>query len=265
MLKRNIRFVPEFNLFNNLFKEYEMVKVRRLLLTVAVCLLLVGLIGCDPTQTSSQRIAAVQAAVLNAQSVSAQVDISVDGLKNTIAGLELSLADPNIPAELKPKIVQTLALARAKLDALLIQKQKVDTVLTQANVILSAVDVNNANAGTEMQIIGQMMSAAANQVPPPYSGYVYLGGALLAVFGGAIGSALKASQKNKILDTYKTVLTDTVTSVKELLDPANQVIPPEKTQAATDVLKENQLPVTRRMVDAVLDPMQNTGPVNVAA
>lgn len=235
--------------------------MKRWFLIVMVCLSLTLAAGCDNT-TPAQRVATAKAMLVTTTAVSQQIDSSVGQLKVAIETSKAMLADPNIPADMKAQALANLNMAQSKLDSFLAAKAKLDALLVQETAIINSVDLNNVTAGTEVSTYGQALSAIAPMIPAPYSSYFYL----LTAFGiPAIGwliTQIKNGNLNKALNDTKGAFTNTVTSVNELLDPANGVVTQDKVQPAIDVLKGAQLPATRAAVDAILDPMQNTGPTN---
>lgn len=240
-------------------------KILPLLLILALCLGLCSLFtGCD--STPGERVTAVKSVVDQATAVSQSVNSSIADVNQTIAALEMLLNDPNIPAESKPQIQYALYTARAKLNALIPQKAKVDAVLLQAQTILNSVDTNNLTPKKELSTYGAMTTLAAPQLPPPISGYIYLAGLLIPVVGGLIGKILlqiqKIKQQTADINQLKKANTEVVVSVDKLLNPAenNGIIPADKVKDAKVILMSNQSGVTSDLVDAIHDPMQNTAP-----
>jgi len=231
---------------------------RKYLLIPVVCLLFV-IGGCE-NSTPAQRMAMVQQTVSQATVLSQKLDASVVELKAVVQTCEMMLQDPNIPPEMKPQILTNLNLATAKLDNFLQQKSKVDVILAQSLAILNSADMNNATVGTEIQTYGQAISVAAMSLPPPYNAYAYILVAFGVPFAGFVLTWLKQRQTAVKLNDSKTALTDVVTSVNALIDPANKIVTPEKAAEAKAVLSDNQLGSTQDAVDAILDPMKNTGP-----
>ena len=232
-----------------------------MVLMVCLCLSMPLIPGCKNT-TPAQRMAMVQATVTQATVLSQKLDASVVELKAVVQTCEMMLQDPNIPPEMKPQILTNLNLATAKLDNFLQQKSKVDVILAQSLAILNSADMNNATIGTEIQTYGQAIQVAAMSLPPPYNAYAYILAAFGVPFAGFVLTWLKQRQTAVKLNESKTALTDVVTSVNALIDPANKVVTPDKVAEAKAVLQDNQTGATQDTVDAILDPMQNTGPTN---
>jgi hypothetical protein len=236
-------------------------------LLCALCVLCgVVLIGCD--QTSAQRIAQVKAVVDRANVLNQSVDAGIAELDGVVQASQALLLDPNVPENMRPALQQALATASAKLVDLRLQKAKINAALVQWQAILNqtAAEGNNVDLAREIQTYAAMTSSSSAYLPPPYNGYVYLGGTLTALLAGLIASIAKNIKKNGEIDNGKAILTDLVISVGKLLDPKTNdgVIPPEKIEDAKFVLQDNQSGLTQDTVDAIKDPMQNTAPLNKA-
>jgi len=237
-------------------------KPFKLFLILCVLCALCGLFsGCD--STPAERVEAVKSVISQANTINQSVNASIGDVNQIIAALELMFNDPNIPAESKPQIQYALYTARAKLNALIPQKAKVDTVLLQAQTILNSVDTNNLTPEKELSAYGSMATSIAPSLPAPISGYIYLAGLLIPVMGGLIGKILlqiqKIKQQTADINQLKKTNTDIVISVDKLL--ASKEVVPDVAKAKF-VLQDNQSRQTQAIVDAIHDPMQNTAPTN---
>jgi hypothetical protein len=219
--------------------------MRKTLLIIALLLLVCG---CDPS--AKERIAAVKAVIDQAVSVSQSVDVSIADVNQTIASLELLANDPNVPADAGPQIQLALAAARSKINALIAHKQKVDAVLLNSKTILASIDPNTADPQAELNAYGDALKLTAPALPSSISGYVYLAGGLIPIFGGLAVKVLQQWQKIK---EQKKILADAVQSVDKLLDPKSNegIIPEDKVRAAKFILEHSQAGATSDAVDAI--------------
>ncbi|MCJ7777646.1 MAG: hypothetical protein MUP16_04965 [Sedimentisphaerales bacterium] len=220
----------------------------------AICglILFCGLItGCD--STPGERVASVKNLLFQASAVNQAVDSGVADVEKVITDSQALLLDPNIPPEMRPQVEKVLADASAKLVKLKAEKQKVIAVLAQYQQLLASVDENNITPDQEFQLYATGAGQAAQFLPPPYRGYVYLAIALSPL----IISIFKNVNQAKQINQGKQVLTEVVTSVDELLKTPAVVADAEK---AKFVLQDNQSRQTQAVVDAIHDPMQNTAP-----
>lgn len=236
---------------------------QNLLKSLLILCVLGGLFvsGCD--DDSSQRITQVQSVINRANAVSQSVDVQIEQLEATIQSSQLLLSDPNIPEDMKPQIQKVLDIAQAKLIRLKTEKAKITASLVKWQAIIdNAADSNNMDLAGEIQTYAAMTSAASTYLPPPYSGYVYLGSTLAAALAGLIASVIKNTKQGQQIDSSKTRLTDLVISVDKLLDPEenNGILPAGTVGAAKAVLRQNQDRATSALVDAIHNPMKNTGP-----
>lgn len=161
--------------------------------------------GCE---TSAERIAQVESAISAARNVSASADKYIAMLAASTPALEQSLADGNLPSELRQKTLAALNTTRTKLQSLQQAKIKADNALAQYQATLQQIkaDANNVTWATEAQAYGEGAKVIAPMLPPPYNGYVYLGGWILSLIGGAFAAKKKvdASKAEKALDEVVT-------------------------------------------------------------
>jgi len=231
---------------------------------IVLCILCGFWGGCDTSP--KERIAAAKSVINQANSVSQSVSTSIDNLNQVVAATELLLSDPNITVESKAQLQTALTVAKAKLNALIEQKQKVDNVILQTKAILDAIDANNVDSQTELSAYGNVVTASAPSLPASISGYAYLAGLLIPILGGLVTKLViqiqKIKQQTAEINQQKTILADAVVSVDVLLDPKlnEGVIPEDKVKAAKAVLEYNQLGVTSDAVDAIHNPQKSTGP-----
>ena len=226
---------------------------KSLLILCVFCILGSFLAGCDTT--SADRVAAVKGLLNQAAATGQQLDTSIVDIQQVVTDSQLLLVDPNVPDNLKPAIQKVLETASAKLTALQQAKQKVTTALAQYQAVLAGVDINDIDLAKELQLYAVGAAEVGKVLPQPYGGYVYLGSALAALLAGLLGSISKNIKQSKQLDQSKAVLTEVVTSVDELLS-SDKV----DTEAAKQILQGNQSGATQDAVDAIHDPMENTGP-----
>lgn len=234
------------------------------ILFCVLCLFCGSFSGCD--SSPAERMTAVKLVIDQSTAISHSVDASITDVNQTIIALELLMNDPNLPIESKPQILLALSAAKTKVNTLILQKQKVDAVLLQAQTMLNSIDMNDLNADKELTAYGGMVTSAAPLLPPGIAGYIYLAGILIPIVGGLIGKIIMQIQKIKLqsqkINDLKKINTDVVTSVDVLLNPAENggIISAEKVGAAKTLLEHNQLGVTSDAVNAIHDPMKNTGP-----
>jgi len=197
-------------------------------------------------------VAAVKAVLNQTSAVSQKMDAGIADVEQVIADSQLLLQDPNIPPDMKLEVEQVLNQASARLAKLKAEKQKVVDVLAQYQTILAQVDVNDLTPEQEMQLYAIGAGEASKFLPQPYSGYVFLGLALVPF----IGSLLKNINQWRQINDGKRKTTELVISVDKLLS-SDQV---KDIEQAKIVLQENQSGVTQDLVDAVHSPMENTAP-----
>jgi len=227
-------------------------RLLSLILLFALCGLMTG---CDTSP--SQRVAAVKNLMNQAVAVNQLVDVSIGDIEKVVQDSQLLLQDPNVPEESKPALQKVLGEASARLAKLKLEKQKVMSAIVSYQAILNGADVNNLGLAQEIQLYAVGAGQLGATLPSKYSGYIYLGSALATILAGLIASILKTISQQKQLNQGKAVLTDVVTSVDELLK--SPVI--SNIEAAKQVLSDNQTGATQDVVDAIHDPLQNTGPI----
>jgi len=213
-----------------------------------VCLLA----GCGTSP--SQRVAAMKQLVNQAATVNQLVDVSIGDIEKVMNDSQLLLQDPNVPEESKPALQKVLNEASVRLAKLKLEKQKVSAALVQYQTILNGIDVNNMDLAKEVQLYAVGAGQLGATLPSKYGGYIYLGSALATLLAGLIASIAKNQKQAVQISQGKTILTDVITSVDELLK--STVI--NDVKVAKQILSGNQKGSTQDVVDAIHDPMQNT-------
>lgn len=229
---------------------YHLRTPKIVILFCVLCLFCGSFSGCD--SSPAERVIAVKNLLNQAAAVNQSVDVGIIDVEKVIADSSALLADPNIPPDMKAEVEQVLNQASAKLIKLKTEKQKVIAALAQYQALLNQVDINNVTPEQEVQLYATGTGQAAQFLPLPYRGYVYLGIALLPL----LGTILKIIQQNQQINKGKAVLTNIVTSVDALL--TSPIVTNSK--EAKQILTNNQTGATADIVDAIHDPMQNTGP-----
>lgn len=167
-------------------------RVKTLCIIAAVTWLIpIG--GCD--MNSAERVAALEAAVSQVQAHSAHADGVISALQVALADSQRTLADPNLPREMRAELIEIVTAAQVKLDKAREVKVSVDAILATLRTQLAAAEVSGP--GGELQLIGQGLTTVGGQLPPPLGIYATLAGSLVTAIGGAFvavkrGGALKA-------------------------------------------------------------------------
>jgi len=225
-------------------------KLRKITL---LCLVLVALVcmcpGCE--STPAERVAAAKALINQAIAISQKMDAGVADIEKVIADCQLSLQDPNIPAETREDIGRVLELALARLAKLKAEKQKAVSLIEKWQSILDQVDPNDVTFEKELELYTTGAGQAAQYLPPQYRGYLILATALVTLFGSAYKNYSQAQQLKD--DRKKT--TELVISVDSLLE--SDLV---KDQGEAKKLLASKQPTVSAIVDAIHDPMKNTGP-----
>ncbi len=225
---------------------------KKLLLTVCIlCVSLCSLSGCD--STPAERVAAVKEMVSQAAAVSQAADVVIADLEKTIAETQAALQNPNIPPDIKLELENVLAGASAKLAGLKVEKQKATAIITRWQTFLEQVDPNNLTLDQELQLYATGAGDAAQFLPQPYRGYIYLGLVLVPL----LGSVVKNISQWKQVNASKKTVTEIIVSVDRLLG-SNQV---QDAGGAKFILQDNQSGATQDVVDAIHNPMENTAPI----
>lgn len=195
---------------------------RKLLLLVAIPLLLVMpfITGCGLQDMSSQeRITQYQSWAAQIQTVSTAIDAQIPAIEQTITEGELLLQDPLLDFEKKSDILDSLASAKNKLVALQAQKVQADEALEQFEDKIKELQAGgDANFGDEIMLIGEGMKIGGKALPPNLGVWATLGGSLLTIIGGALGSKVQKKTDDKKIDSERADFTALVASVSNGLN-----------------------------------------------
>ena len=224
--------------------------LKSILILCVLCTLCgFALTGCDK-QGSAQRVTELKATLDKAQSLSTSVDEQIKQFEAVVASGQNMLLDPNIPDSMKPSIQQAFDVAVDKLATLKLYKTKIEMAVTQYQKVLDSAlaDANNIGLEQEIQTYGGLAMSTAPYLPPPYNGYVYLGGALATVLAGFF--AAKNKKLTTQVDESKKTITEIVISVDKLL--SSPAVP--DAELAKSVLEKAQSGSTQNVVDAIHQP-----------
>jgi len=198
---------------------------RKLLLLVAIPLLLVMpfITGCGLQDMSSQeRITQYQSWAAQIQTVSTAIDAQIPAIEQTITEGELLLQDPLLDFEKKSDILDSLASAKNKLIVLQTQKAEADKALEQFEEKIRELRAGgDANFGDEIMLIGEGMKIGGKALPPNLGVWATLGGSILTIIGGALGSKVQKKTDDKKIDAERADFTALVASVSNGLNRLN--------------------------------------------
>lgn len=189
-------------------------KFKNILIAVliAVTIALMPLLG--GCKTSEQRIAELESGLNAAQLISTAADQQIQSITESLPALELTLSDPNLPAELRQQAIDAMNIAQAKLKSFQESKVKAhDAISKLQTAIAQTKELGDIEWTDELGIYGEGALIISKLLPPQVQGYVALGGIILSIVSQILGSKKKKenlqlkeknSQSEKALDEVVT-------------------------------------------------------------
>lgn len=228
--------------------------MKRFMMVGLFVVMLAMLVGCDGT--SQERLEAQRNLIASYEAQSGKIDGEIGVLTTTLASMRETLESPDISPEQSETLGGLIAKGESAMDVLVDQKAAIDRATAAYKIELERLlTEGNLNIGHELQAIGAGAVIAAPATPPPVSGYLALGGTLIAAIGTIMAARYKAqaNANEELADEKQDVVSDLVTSFKLVLDamPATKEGPPLTKDQATDLLKQKQDKATRIAVEEV--------------
>jgi len=221
----------------------------RVLITIVMAIILAG---CDTT--SQARLEILNDLIENAQTLGGQFDAKMAALDASLLQAQTMLSDPAINPELAEDISGQIDKMREEAQRIAADKARIEGAVAAWQAGINAILANPETDITgELEAWGQGAAHAGSLLPPPYNGYLYLGGIILTTVGGILGGG--TLQKRKGVQT-ENALTETVRSVDALLSSIENEAGPDvsnlvSVKGAKKILKANQSNATRDVVRKV--------------
>lgn len=220
--------------------------MKRLLLIGLLMLLIVAAVGCQGYQTSDERIAALEQAVVVSQQALADSDTNIAQLQEVIAKSRVYLTDSSLDSETKAKIESILNQAQTQLTAAIAKKADIQASLNQFQQQITDIKTNNEGIGAELQIYGEGLQHIGENVPAPVGPWIGLAGTVLAL----AGSVIIGWKKSKQAQQNHTISQSLVSSVDVLLAGMSEV---EAAAAKAKLIKQQQDDGTRTAIKTILN------------
>ncbi len=210
--------------------------MKRLLLLSMLVLLLSG---C-PFDTSTQRIEALEEAIVVSQEVLEKADEDIAALQLVIEKSKLYLEDSDLDEELTTKLIGLLSKTQVEMERVLAKKIEVQVSLARWQDQITEIKIGGEGLGSELTVYGEGLKHVGSLVPAPIGPYIGLGGTIVALIGSIL-VGLKKAKKDK------SIVTGLVGSVDVLLGALGEI----EAAKARIILKDNQLPPVRNAVQEI--------------
>ena len=158
------------------------------------------------------------------QQESAKIDGDMELLRDTIADLKAAANDPGLQQAEAERIAGVMAVASNQMAMATAAKAKADKAIADVQAAISRVKMDQADIGTELQVIGGVIQSTGAAVPPPYG--VYLG-----IFGTLVGAVGTGIAKRK---------GDALAGVVKSVDVAKKTLGPSDKNAFVEAMKDSQ-------------------------